>query len=139
MGLLRSLRVSPKPAQRKREKIPHQSSLGRRQRVLVTILACQSNFILSFLSGVWTRHDAPCSQANAVPARLSHGASSPGPARPPRTQHRHAPAAAAAAAAAAGARDSSTKGARRASERGRRRLLPTPLRRSVMSGFPVCA
>lgn len=33
-----------------------------------------------------------------------------------------------------------TKGARRASsERGRRRLLPTPLRHSVMSGFPVCA
>lgn len=83
--MLRSLRVSPKHAQRKREKIPHQRSLGRSQRARVTILACQSNFILSFLFGTWTRHDAPCSEAIAVPAALS-----PPPRAPARAQPRAA-------------------------------------------------
>lgn len=124
--MLRSLRVSPKHAQRKREKIPQQRSLGRRQRDLVTILACQSNFILSVPFGTGTRHDAPCSQANAVSAGLS--------------SRRPQPPGRAAAALTAQTRAAlpplppvratrATKGAQLASsERGRRRLLPTPLR-----------
>lgn len=106
------------------EGVPSAQSKRERQGS-VTILARQSNFILSVPSGTATRHGAPCSQASGVPA----------PVRAPSTDTRCA-----ASAPPPVRATPATKGARRASsQRGRRRLLPAPLRHSVMSGFPVCA
>lgn len=44
-------------------RFPQQRSVRGGRGARVTILACQSNFILSFLSGTRTLHGAPCSEA----------------------------------------------------------------------------
>jgi hypothetical protein len=56
-------------------RVPQQRSVRGRRGAGVTILACQSNFILSFLSGTRTLHGAPCSEA--VGASLWPGSGSP--------------------------------------------------------------
>jgi hypothetical protein len=127
MGLLDAERASPKPALGAREPVPLPSSPGRRQRVLVTILACQSNFILSFLSGACSPHDALCSDAKAAgsAARVAVPIPVSVPIRvpsPPRTDTRRAAPPPPVRATRA------TKGAQQESERARSRLLPTPLR-----------
>lgn len=68
---------SHQPGPRKREmgRFPQQRSVRGRRGARVTILACQSNFILSFLSGTRTLHGAPCSEA--VGTSLWPGSGSP--------------------------------------------------------------
>lgn len=105
-------------------RFPQQRSVRGRRGARVTILACQSNFILSFLSGTRTLHGAPCSEAAG--ASLWPGSGSP---RFPR----------ALLPTTAAARDSATKERRPASRQPGSPRQQTPPRRSVMSGFPVCA
>lgn len=51
----------PGPRKREMGRFPQQRSVQGRRGACVTILACQSNFILSFLSRTRTLHGAPCS------------------------------------------------------------------------------
>lgn len=65
-----------RPEKARGGKIPQsREESGGRQGARVTILACQSNFILSFLSGTRTLHGAPCSEATG--ASLWPGSGSP--------------------------------------------------------------
>lgn len=121
--LLRSLRVSPKPAQRKREKLWETAERSRyhfslpKQFHSQLSLRCGDAVGCALLPALSRRGSArrprPLPRA-ATALRAETRAALPPPPPPPLRATR------------------ATKGAQRASERGRRRLLPTPLRHSVM-------
>lgn len=114
---LRSLpQDSNNPAQEKREvgRFPQQRRVREKQGARVTILACHSNFILSFLFSTRTLHGAPCFQASE--ASLWPGSGCP---RFPRALLSHRPPRATRSQRSGASEQASSPGARG------RRLLPT--------------